>query len=428
MIASRGVQYATSPDGTSIGFQRFGDGPPVLRTPALMGALRLNEIVDIRVNDGSAVLPGRSIVRYDRRGTGYSDRSVTDFSMGVATGDLGAVVDAVSSEPVAIGATWDHGPVALRYAAEFPHRVSHLILETTFIRGVDLLSTTSTRFVSAILREDWDYFLRVIARVEVSLDRPQSDAFEAVAREEMSHEAMRSWFTAIAEYDATDWLDSITAPTLIVQRTRMSVDEETHGPLRDLAARIPGATLVRGDGAQRRAAIAEFLGISVEIEEPGAFRTVMFTDLVSSTALSQRVGDDAAQRTLEIHDAVVRKAIASHDGVEVKHTGDGIMVAFNSAADAVHAASVILARLGRESVNVRIGLNAGEPIARDGDLYGTAVNLAARVCDAAESGQALATQIVRDLTSGKGMGWNSGYTIEPKGFDHPVTVFVLETS
>ena len=428
MIASRGVQYATSPDGTSIGFQRFGDGPPVLRTPALMGALRLNEIVDIRVNDGSAVLPGRSIVRYDRRGTGYSDRSVTDFSMGVATGDLGAVVDAVSSEPVAIGATWDHGPVALRYAAEFPHRVSHLILETTFIRGVDLLSTTSTRFVSAILREDWDYFLRVIARVEVSLDRPQSDAFEAVAREEMSHEAMRSWFTAIAEYDATDWLDSITAPTLIVQRTRMSVDEETHGPLRDLAARIPGATLVRGDGAQRRAAIAEFLGISVKIEEPGAFRTVMFTDLVSSTALSQRVGDDAAQRTLEIHDAVVRKAIASHDGVEVKHTGDGIMVAFNSAADAVHAASVILARLGRESVNVRIGLNAGEPIARDGDLYGTAVNLAARVCDAAESGQALATQIVRDLTSGKGMGWNSGYTIEPKGFDHPVTVFVLETS
>jgi class 3 adenylate cyclase len=348
--------------------------------------------------------------------------------MGAATGDLGAVVDAVSSEPVAIGATWDHGPVAVRYAAEFPQRVSHLILETTVVRGVDLLTTTSTRFVSAILREDWDYFLRVISRVEVSLDRPQSDMFEAVAREEMSHEVMKSWFTAIAEYDATDWLDAITAPTLIVQRTRTSSDAVLHGPLRELAARIPGATLVRGDGAKRRTAIAEFLGVSVRSEETGAFRTVMFTDLVSSTALSQRVGDDAAQGTLEIHDAAVRKAIASHEGVEVKHTGDGIMAAFLSAADAVHAASVILAHLGRESVNVRIGLNAGEPIARDGDLYGTAVNLAARVCDAAESGQALATQVVRDLTSGKGIGWNSGHTIEPKGFEHPVTVFVLESS
>ena len=428
MGASRGVQYATSPDGVSIGYQWFGDGLPLIRTPALMGALRLNEVVDSRANSASAALPGRSIVRYDRRGTGYSDRSVTDFSMEAAMGDLGAVVDAVSSEPAAIGATWDHGPVALRYAAEFPERVSHLILETTFGRGTDLLGATSTRFVGAILEEDWDYFLRVIARVEVSLDRPQSDMFESIAREEMSHSAMKAWFSAIAEYDATEWLESITAPTLIVQRTRTSVDEPAHGPLRMLAARIPGATLVRADGADRRAAIAEFLGVSVQNEQSGPFRTVMFTDLVSSTAITQRIGDDEAQRTLETHDAVVRKALASNDGIEVKHTGDGIMAAFQSAANAAGAATVILARLRSESVHVRIGLNAGEPVARDGDLYGTAVNLAARVCDAAESGQALATGVVRDLTAGKGIKWTSGHTIEPKGFEQPVTVFVLESS
>lgn len=428
MVASRGVQYATSPDGTSIGFQRFGDGPPVLRTPALMGALRLNEVVDSRANDASAALPGRSIVRYDRRGTGYSDRSVTDFSMEAAMGDLGSVMDAVSPEPVVIGATWDHGPVAMRYAAQFPQRVSHLILETTFIRGVDLLSTTSTRFAVSILHEDWDYFLRVIARVEVSLDRPQSDMFEAIAREEMSHHVMRSWFTAIRDYDATEWLDAIKAPTLIVQRTRTSIDEPAHGYLRELAARIPGATLVRGDGAKRREAIAEFIGVSVRSERPGPFRTVMFADLVASTAHTERVGDEEAQRTLETHDAVVRKALSSHEGIEVKHTGDGIMAAFDSAADAVRAATAILSRLGRESVSVRIGLNAGEPIVRDGDLHGTSVNLAARVCDAAESGQALATGVVRDLTAGKGVRWQSGHTIELKGFEHLVTVFVLESS
>jgi class 3 adenylate cyclase len=420
-----GIKYALSSDGTSIGYLRYGDGPPFVRTPALMGALRLIDTVDRRSMNPAMVSTGRSVVRYDRRGTGYSDRDVRDFSMEAAIADLGAVVDAVSTEPVAIGATWDHGPVAMRYAAENPDRVSHLVLETTFARGKDLLETTSTKFVDRVLTDDWDYFLKVIARVEVNLDRPQSDRWEEIAREEMSHEVMRAWWDSIFDYDATDWLGSISTPTLIVQRSRNSVDRQALAPLRELAAKVPNATLVRGDGAERHEAITKFLGSSVPVGTLGAFRTVMFTDLVSSTSMTQRVGDVVAQQTLEVHDAAVRDALEHHNGVEIKHTGDGIMASFLSAADAARAAETIMTALDVADVQARIGLNAGEPLQREGDLFGTVVQLAARLCDAAGTGETLATQFIRDLTAGKDIRWNEGQILELKGFEQPIHVYAL---
>jgi adenylate cyclase len=152
----------------------------------------------------------------------------------------------------------------------------------------------------------------------------------------------------------------------------------------------------------------------------------MFTDVVSSTALTQRVGDHAAQQVVEAHDAAVRDALEDNNGVEVKHTGDGIMAAFDSATDAARAAQLLASRLGDEGVGVRVGLNAGEPIERDGDLFGTAVQLAARVSDAAGDGQVLATQVVRDLTAGKGLVWSPQRDIEAKGFDEPITVYGLD--
>ena len=103
----------------------------------------------------------------------------------------------------------------------------------------------------------------------------------------------------------------------------------------------------------------------------------MFTDLESSTALTQRVGDEAAQDVLHGHNDAVRKSLEDHGGREVKHTGDGIMAAFPSAVRAVEAALQIQRDLAGGEVRVRIGLNAGEPIAEDDDFFGTAVQLAA---------------------------------------------------
>ncbi len=122
---------------------------------------------------------------------------------------------------------------------------------------------------------------------------------------------------------------------------------------------------------------------------------------------------------------MVDEALDRNGGVRIKHTGDGVMAGFGSAVSATRAARDIVAALGGTGIGVRVGLNAGEPIARDGDLFGSAVQLAARVCDRALGGQILATGVIRELTAGKDLNWTSQGDFEPKGFSRPVETFAL---
>ncbi len=135
----------------------------------------------------------------------------------------------------------------------------------------------------------------------------------------------------------------------------------------------------------------------------GPFVTILFTDLVGSTSLFDRQGDDAADAVRREHFAQLRTALAAHDGREVKTTGDGLMVAFSSAVAAVRCA-VDMQRAtaaATPELGLRIGLDAGEPLAQDGDLYGTPVNVASRLADAAEPGQILASDVVRQVAGNR---------------------------
>ncbi len=152
-------------------------------------------------------------------------------------------------------------------------------------------------------------------------------------------------------------------------------------------------------------------------------QTILFTDLESSTALTQRVGDEAAQEVIRGHNAAVRGALDEHGGREVKHTGDGIMASFPSAVAAVTAALQIQRDLAGGEVRVRIGLNAGEPIAEDDDLFGLSVILASRITDRAEPGQVLVARVVADLCAGKTFQFTSVGEATLKGFDEPVTLY-----
>lgn len=158
------------------------------------------------------------------------------------------------------------------------------------------------------------------------------------------------------------------------------------------------------------------------------FRTILFTDLESSTALTQRVGDESAQEVLRDHNATVRKALDEHTGREIKHTGDGIMASFPSAVAAVTAASQIQQQMEGSGIRVRIGTNAGEPIAEDDDLFGTAVQLAARITDRAEPGQVLVSNVVRELCAGKTFRFHSLGEANLKGFDDPVPLFEVRSA
>ncbi|MBI1818084.1 MAG: DUF4242 domain-containing protein [Deltaproteobacteria bacterium] len=166
--------------------------------------------------------------------------------------------------------------------------------------------------------------------------------------------------------------------------------------------------------------------------DPG-IRTVLFTDIVDSTALTQRVGDDAAMVLLRIHDTIVRDALSALGGREVKHTGDGIMASFASPVAAVRCATRIQRTLAQyqqehadDPIKVRIGAAAGEPVEHQHDLFGSTVQLAARLCSHAQPDQILVANVIAELCIGKGLTFQDLGEMSLKGFERPVRVHAVE--
>ncbi|MEX2614888.1 MAG: adenylate/guanylate cyclase domain-containing protein [Alphaproteobacteria bacterium] len=163
------------------------------------------------------------------------------------------------------------------------------------------------------------------------------------------------------------------------------------------------------------------------------FVAVLFTDIVGSTAMTQERGDDLAQLVVREHNSIVRDALALHGGREIKHTGDGIMATFPQVAAAVEGAVAIQQGCQRANsanpelgLGICIGINAGEPIHEDGDIFGTPVQMAARVLSKAEGEEIAVSAIVRDLCSGKGFAFAKKGDYDLKGFDEPVPIFLMQ--
>jgi class 3 adenylate cyclase len=162
--------------------------------------------------------------------------------------------------------------------------------------------------------------------------------------------------------------------------------------------------------------------------DPGR-RAVMFTDIVGSTEMTARLGDAAGVEQVRAHDALVRRALKTHGGREVKHTGDGIMAAFDQAPNAVRAAADIQRRFAAynaeasESLSVRIGIHAGEPVEDNNDLFGTTVQLAARLCGEAEADGVVVSGLVRDLCEEDAARFVPLGERRLKGFAEKVPVF-----
>lgn len=172
---------------------------------------------------------------------------------------------------------------------------------------------------------------------------------------------------------------------------------------------------------------------SVE-HDPGT-RTILMTDIVGSTNMTQRLGDEIAFTILQAHDRIVREALSAMSGREVKHTGDGIMAVFHSAASAVRCGINVQQSIARhrsehpdQPLQVRIGVAAGEPIEHHNDFYGSAVQLAARLCAHADPEQILMSNAVAELCMGKSLPLRDAGLVALKGFDDPVRVHCIERS
>ena len=166
--------------------------------------------------------------------------------------------------------------------------------------------------------------------------------------------------------------------------------------------------------------------------DPG-FRAIMFTDLKDSTRMTTLYGDAKALHLLHVHNALTRNSLNAHRGREIKHTGDGIMASFASVPDAVECSIAIqkaFAAYNQEHAEaplyLRIGMSAGEPIEEHGDLFGKAVQLAARLCAHAEPAQILIDQVVLDQWSGKQLPFSDLGEVTPKGFAHAVRVYEVQ--
>jgi class 3 adenylate cyclase len=206
------------------------------------------------------------------------------------------------------------------------------------------------------------------------------------------------------------------------------VHREAHGLVAEKIIQVePDVADLFFGGTEVNAAGAVMLpGAEADARDSG-IRTILFTDIVDSTSVTRRIGDEAAMELLAVHDSIVRDALSDLGGREIKHLGDGIMASFVSAAAAVKCASRVqreISRHGQEHkdrpLNVRLGIAAGEPVEHHNDLFGCTVQLAARLCSHAQPQQILVSNVVAELCEGKALSFEDLGEVALKGFDQPV--------
>jgi class 3 adenylate cyclase len=179
--------------------------------------------------------------------------------------------------------------------------------------------------------------------------------------------------------------------------------------------------------------VLRFLGTIEDLDADGhqsSFRVILFTDLEGSTSLLQHVGQASFMVLLTEHDLIIRRALVASDGREVKHTGDGFMASFDDVGHALRCAVAIQdgfaarsAAGGAPDLRVRIGMAAGEPVDHNDDLFGSSVNLASRICNAADADQILVSDVVHDLGVQTGIAMREVGARALKGFSEETRVF-----
>jgi class 3 adenylate cyclase len=435
------IQYAKTADGVSIAFATTGEGPPlVFVTQPLVSHVQLEWRQPVLRALYGGIATSRMLVRLDVRGTGLSEREVDDLSIDACVRDLEAVVDRLELSSFALVGTEAGGLTAITYAVRHPERVSHLVLLNAYARDAETAATPQVQALLQLERSDWEMFAESIGALVFGYRREEGRQYGDLVSAAVRPGELSRRQAMMADFDLTDVLPQVSAPTLVLHHT--AIKYVTMEMTRDLAARIPTARLhiIEGTYADNVddlvRAIDEFLS---EGEEPataaetppvGTVHTILFTDMESSTTLRRNMGDAKVQELVRTHNQIVRDALKTSVGSEIKHTGDGIMASFSSATSALQCAIAIQRGVASHveqqpdsPFGVYIGLNAGEPIAEEQDLFGTSVDLARRICDHAEPGQILASNVVRELSEGKGFLFGDIGDVVPKGFEQPVRLY-----
>ena len=419
------TQYAPSA-GLYLAYQVWGDGP--------VDILEMNNGTNFSI-DATADEPhwlryerrlasfGR-VVRYDPRGFGLSDHGPEDGDYAQWPADAVAVMDAAGLECAAVVCGVSGAFAGIALAAAEPERVRSLVLINATARMMQ-----APDYPIGISTELFDGFAEVMTSTpgtstagfdDVAFLAPSLAAnpdfrqwWERSTRRSAGPAMARRFNRALFAADVRHLLGEVTVPTLVVARRDFALGT-AHA--RYVADHIPGARYVEvpgadllpfaGDADALLDEVEEFLtGGRASVEAERVLATVMFTDIVGSTALAAELGDRRWRALLDDLQSVVRRELERHRGRFVKDTGDGTLSTFPAPAAAVRCALAVRERAGHLGVELRSGLHAGEVELRGEDIGGIAVHVAARVTAAAGPGEVLVSATVADLVAGSGLAF-----------------------
>ncbi len=427
---NREVSYARSGD-VHIAYQVTGSGPfDLVLVPGFFSHLEIGWDYPDHAAFLDRLGSFARLIRFDKRGTGLSDRSVGLPDLETRMDDVRAVMDAAGSEQAALFGYSEGGPMSALFAATYPTRTRALVIYGSYARRMRAedypwAPTPEERQATAdALANDWG------ENVDLSSMWPGADAtaaawFRRMARASLSPSAARDLILMNSKVDVRDVIPAIQCPTLVLHRTGDTDSNVEEG--RYIASRVPGArfTELSGDAhvpwanmEQVLDPIEEFLtGARPAPPTQRILATILFTDIVGSTDRLRTVGDAAWSRLLQRHHETVRRELVRYGGIEVDTAGDGFHARFDGPARAIRCGIEIRDALRNLGIEVRAAVHTGEvELAAEGPR-GIAVHLAARILSEARSGEVAVSQTTHDLVEGSGIVLTDRGEHELKGID-----------
>ena len=405
------IQYARTSDGVNIGYAVVGTGPPFVMAGQIWGSLHMAQagievasywsLTDIRNLECSAVV-------YDVRGSGSSDRRVSDYTLAARVRDLEAVVDAVGFEQFPLFGAVHSAATAIAFAAKHPDAVEQLLLCNPFVSGEEYYRVhaplRALKITESMAAEEWDYYTLSLASGVLGYEDPQRAYDLAVAfRSAMLPEDITRFRGEAESTNIAGLLGAIHVPTIVLRDDSVRLSASL---ARDVAAGISGARFMTT--ADHKATIRDILGRPRHVTEmaqtaphrsSSATAVILFADVVDSTAVAGRLGNAAfRERTRRLEEAL-RAVIREAGGtpVEGRTLGDGVLGVFTSAAQAIDAAVHCGDQGGRVGLDLHLGIHAGDVIHESGNVSGVAVSMASRISDLTGPNEILVSSTVRDL-------------------------------
>ena len=372
------------------------------------------------------------VIVFDKRGVGLSDRVLDVATVEDIAGDTVAVMDAVGSRSAAILGWLESAAAAITTAARHPDRVSALVLGEPLAVGTPdddhpwgLQAEVVEQLAQAIEQGSWgEGVLLPLVAPEGSEDPRVLTWWRRWERVSATPNMAANLLRTDLAIDVRPYLPLVRAGSLVLHRTGTSLIHDD--AVRWLASRLPDAHLVELSGGDVPAFLGDADGLLDEIEDfvvgtrsggagGRALLTLLYTDVVDSTATIARLGDSRWRASLAAHRATVRRLLARYGGTEVDTAGDGFLATFSSPSSAIRCALDVRDAVEREGMQVRLGLHAAEVLRRDEGIAGLGVHIGARIAALAGPGEVLVSRTVSDLVAGASFRFESLGTRQLKG-------------